>query len=45
MTRLGLNILMPEPASRDAEVTQTLVTGKGVRLERIVSSGQASPLR
>ncbi len=43
MTRLGLNLLSPEPSARDAEVTKTLVTGKGVRMERIVSRGQASP--
>jgi cupin 2 domain-containing protein len=43
MTRLGLNLLISEPAAQEAEVTQTMVTGKGVRLERIVSFGQASP--
>jgi cupin 2 domain-containing protein len=43
MTHLGLNLLTSEPSARDAEVTQTLVAGKGVRLERIVSHGQASP--
>jgi cupin 2 domain-containing protein len=43
MTRLGLNLLTSEPAALDAEVTQTIATGKGVRLERIVSLGQASP--
>jgi len=43
MTRLGLNLLTSEPAARDGEVTQTIATGKGVRLERIVSFGQASP--
>lgn len=43
MTRLGLNLLIHEPLARDAEVTETLVTGKGVRVERIVSHGQASP--
>jgi len=43
MTRLGLNLLTSEPTAKDAEVTQTIVTGKGVRLERIVSLGQASP--
>src|ERR1700730_1697926 len=43
MTHLGLNLLTSEPSARDAEVTQTIVMGKGVRLERIVSHGQASP--
>ncbi len=43
MTHLGLNLLTSEPSVRDAEVTQTIATGKGVRLERIVSRGQASP--
>jgi cupin 2 domain-containing protein len=43
MARFGLNLLTSEPSARDAEVTQTLVTGKGVRVERIVSHGQASP--
>jgi len=43
MTRLGLNLLTSEPSARDGEVTRTLVTGKGVRVERIVSHGQASP--
>ena len=41
--RLGLNLLTSEPSARDAEDTVTLVTGKGVRVERIVSHGQASP--
>ena len=41
--RLGLNVLTSEPSARDAEVMQALVTGKGVRMERIVSHGQASP--
>jgi cupin 2 domain-containing protein len=43
MTQLGVNLLTSEPAARDAEVTQTITTGKGVRLERIVSWGQTSP--
>ena len=43
MTHLGLNLLTSEPSARDAEVTRTIVAGKGVRLERIVSHGQASP--
>ena len=42
MTRPSLNLLTSEPVAGDAEVTQTIVTGKGVRLERIVSFGQAS---
>ncbi len=43
MTSLGLNLLTLEPSARDAEITQVLATGKGVRLERIVSYGRASP--
>ena len=43
MTRLGLNLLAPEPSANADEVTQTIATGKGVRLECIVSYGQASP--
>ena len=43
MTRLGLNLLTSEPSARDAEVTRTIVAGKGVRLKRVVSHGQASP--
>jgi cupin 2 domain-containing protein len=43
MTRLGLNLLTLEPAARDVEVTRTIVAGKGVRLECIVSHGHASP--
>jgi cupin 2 domain-containing protein len=43
MTRLGLNLLTSEPAAQDGEVTQTIATCKGVRVERIVSFGQTSP--
>jgi len=43
MAQLGLNLQTSEPTARDAEVTETIATGKGVRLERIVSFGQASP--
>jgi len=43
MARLGLNLLTTEPSARDAEVTRTIAMGKGVRLERIISHGQASP--
>jgi cupin 2 domain-containing protein len=37
------NLLASLPSARDAEVSQVLLTGKGVRFERIVSLGQASP--
>ena len=36
-----LNLLVSLPAARDAEVSQALLTGKGVRFERIVSLGQS----
>ena len=42
MIQLGANLLS-SLATSAAEVSQTLVAGRGVRLERIVSSGQASP--
>jgi cupin 2 domain-containing protein len=43
MIQPGLNLLSPEVSAQDAEVTRTIVTGDGVRLERIISYGQASP--
>jgi cupin 2 domain-containing protein len=43
MTPSVFNLLASLPAARDAEVSQILLTGKGVRFERIVSLGQASP--
>ena len=43
MTPSVFNLLASLPAARDGEVTQLMVTGKGVRFERIVSLGQASP--
>ena len=43
MLRSGFNLLTPEPLARGAEVTQQIATGNGMRLERIVSHGQASP--
>ena len=42
MIQLGANLLS-SLATGDTEVSQTLVTGRGIRLERIVSFGQASP--
>ena len=42
MIQLSANLLS-SLATSAAEVSQTLVAGRGVRLERIVSSGQASP--
>ncbi len=37
------NILSPLPASAGDEATERLLSGDGVRVERIVSYGQASP--
>jgi cupin 2 domain-containing protein len=37
------NLLTSLSAARDAEVSEILLAGKGVRVERIVSLGQASP--
>ncbi len=37
------NLLAALPSAEDGEVCEGLVTAKGVRLERIVSLGQASP--
>ncbi|MDJ0951937.1 MAG: cupin domain-containing protein [Alphaproteobacteria bacterium] len=38
-----VNLLAALPSANDAEVTECLVSANGVRLERIVSLGQASP--
>ena len=43
MTISVSRLLSSLPAARDAEVTETLLTGNGLRFERIVSHGQASP--
>ena len=37
------NLLTPLPSASDEEVTERLLSANGVRLERIVSLGQASP--
>lgn len=37
------NLLADLPSAPNAELTTLLVSGDGVRLERIVSFGQASP--
>ena len=37
------NLLASLPSAREAEVSQVLLAGEGVRFERIVSLGQASP--
>lgn len=37
------NLLTTIPAHSDTEVSDDLVMGRGVRIERIVSYGQASP--
>lgn len=39
----GRNLLHDLPDAHAAEVTETLVAAPGVRIERIVSHGQASP--
>ena len=36
-------LLADLPAALDEELSETLLAGRGVRLERIVSFGQASP--
>jgi len=38
-----VNLLTPLPDARTAEQTSTLLTRPGLRVERIVSLGQASP--
>jgi cupin 2 domain-containing protein len=43
MTPSLCNLLACPPSARDAEISETLVTGQGIRFERIVSLGQASP--
>jgi cupin 2 domain-containing protein len=43
MTPSTRNLLTPLPLARDAEISEALVTGRGLRLERIVSLGQVSP--
>ena len=43
MTAATRNLLASLPTAREAEVSQALLTAEGVRLERIVSEGQASP--
>ena len=42
MIQLGANLLSSS-ATSDKEISRTLVAGSSVRLERIVSFGQASP--
>jgi cupin 2 domain-containing protein len=38
-----MNLLRDVPDARTAEIVETLLTAPGVRIERIVSFGQASP--
>ena len=38
-----MNLLFPLPDARAAEQTETVLTRPGLRVERIVSLGQASP--
>ncbi len=38
-----MNLLSPLPDARAAEAVDTLLTRSGLRIERIVSQGQASP--
>jgi cupin 2 domain-containing protein len=37
------NLLTSLPAARDAEVSETLITARGIRLQGIISFGQVSP--
>ena len=37
------NLLTSLPFARDAEMSETLVTAHGIRLQRIISFGQVSP--
>ena len=37
------NLLTPLPCAHHAEISEAMVTGRGLRLERIVSLGQVSP--
>lgn len=37
------NLLEAQSSAREAEVTELLLRGQGIRVERIVSFGQASP--
>ena len=37
------NLLTSLPSARDAEMSETLITAHGIRLQRIVSFGQVSP--
>jgi cupin 2 domain-containing protein len=39
----SMNLLQNLPDAQVTEVTETLLTGRGLRIERIVSHGQASP--
>jgi cupin 2 domain-containing protein len=43
MTVTHRSLLSSMPAAADAEATEVLLSAHGVRLERIVSMGQASP--
>lgn len=38
-----MNLLAPLPDAREAEIVEALLARPGVRIERIVSLGQASP--
>jgi cupin 2 domain-containing protein len=38
-----MNLLADLPSSRAGEIVETLASGRGARIERIVSHGQASP--
>ncbi len=43
MELIQCNLLAKQPSAREAEVSEPLLTAKGVRMERITSLGQASP--
>jgi cupin 2 domain-containing protein len=44
MTPSVCNLLFCSSSPRDAEMSETLITGHGIRIERIVSLGHASPV-
>lgn len=43
METVARNLINPLPDATDSEVVATLLSADGIRLERIVSHGQASP--
>ena len=43
MEPIQCSLLATQPSRREAEVSEPLLTARGVRMERITSLGQASP--